>query len=100
MRMAATSTIVALLVNDNYHCRPDFPAHLCITIRGFQPCRKIGRPTIRSSPTTRPVLPRRSKVHLERVYSKLQVSSRSAATLYAAQHGLVDAYEPEWTPRV
>jgi HD-GYP domain-containing protein (c-di-GMP phosphodiesterase class II) len=38
--------------------------------------------------------------HLEHVYSKLQVSSRSAATLYAAQHGLVNAYEPESTPRV
>ena len=32
--------------------------------------------------------------HLERVYIKLQVSSRAAATLYASQHGLVGAYEP------
>ena len=31
--------------------------------------------------------------HLERVYGKLQVSSRAAATLYATQHGLVGAYE-------
>jgi len=33
--------------------------------------------------------------HLERVYSKLQVSSGVAATLDATQHGLVGSYEPE-----
>jgi DNA-binding NarL/FixJ family response regulator len=31
--------------------------------------------------------------HVERVYGKLQVSSRAAVTLYATQHGLLGTYE-------
>ena len=30
--------------------------------------------------------------HVEHIYSKLAVSSRAAATLYATQHGLLDHF--------
>ena len=30
--------------------------------------------------------------HIEHIYAKLEISSRAAATLYAMQHGLVNAY--------
>ena len=32
--------------------------------------------------------------HVEHLYTKIGVSSRAAATLYAMQHGLVGAFEP------
>ncbi len=33
--------------------------------------------------------------HVEHIYAKLGITSRAAATLFATQHGLVGAYEPE-----
>jgi HD-GYP domain-containing protein (c-di-GMP phosphodiesterase class II) len=36
--------------------------------------------------------------HVEHVYTKIGVSSRAAATLFASQHGLVGAYEAETAP--
>jgi HD-GYP domain-containing protein (c-di-GMP phosphodiesterase class II) len=36
--------------------------------------------------------------HVEHVYAKIGVSSRAAATLFAAQHGLVGAFEAESEP--
>ena len=33
--------------------------------------------------------------HIEHVYTKIGVTSRAAATLYAAQHGLVGAFEAD-----
>jgi len=32
--------------------------------------------------------------HVEHIYSKLGVSSRAAATMFATRHGLVGSYEP------
>lgn len=32
--------------------------------------------------------------HIERIYSKIGVSTRSTATLFAMQHGLLDTFEP------
>jgi len=32
--------------------------------------------------------------HVEHIYSKIGASSRAAATLYAAQEGLLGMYEP------
>lgn len=40
------------------------------------------------------VSPKTVSNHVEHVYAKIGVSSRAAATLYAAQHGLVGAFEP------
>jgi DNA-binding NarL/FixJ family response regulator len=31
--------------------------------------------------------------HIERIYSKTGASSRSTATLFAVQHGLLDSFE-------
>ncbi len=36
--------------------------------------------------------------HLEHVYTKLDLSSRAAATLFATRHGLVGAYEADRSP--
>jgi len=32
--------------------------------------------------------------HIERIYSKIGASTRSTATLFAMQHGLLDTFEP------
>ena len=40
------------------------------------------------------VSPKTAANHVEHIYSKLGVSSRAAATLYATQHGLLGAFEP------
>jgi HD-GYP domain-containing protein (c-di-GMP phosphodiesterase class II) len=40
------------------------------------------------------VAPKTVANHVEHIYSKLEVSSRAAATLYAAQHGLLGGFEP------
>ncbi len=40
------------------------------------------------------VSPKTVANHVEHVYSKLGISSRSAATLYATQHGLMGSFEP------
>ena len=39
------------------------------------------------------VSPKTAANHVEHIYSKLGVSSRAAATLYATQHGLLGAFE-------
>ena len=40
------------------------------------------------------VTPKTAANHVEHIYTKLGVSSRAAATLYATQHGLVGTFEP------
>jgi DNA-binding NarL/FixJ family response regulator len=40
------------------------------------------------------VSPKTVANHVEHIYSKLGVSSRASATLYATQHGLVGSFEP------
>ncbi len=40
------------------------------------------------------VTPKTVSSHIEHIYSKIDVSSRAAATLFATQHGLVGSYEP------
>ena len=40
------------------------------------------------------VTPKTVSNHVEHIYSKIGVSSRAAATLYATQHGLMGSYEP------
>ena len=35
--------------------------------------------------------------HVEHIYSKIGVSSRAAATLFATQHGLVGSFVPSET---
>jgi HD-GYP domain-containing protein (c-di-GMP phosphodiesterase class II) len=40
------------------------------------------------------VTPKTATNHVEHIYTKLGVSSRAAATLYATQHGLMGAFEP------
>ena len=37
------------------------------------------------------VTPKTAANHIEHIYTKLGISSRAAATLYATQHGLMDA---------
>jgi DNA-binding NarL/FixJ family response regulator len=39
------------------------------------------------------VSPKTAANHVEHIYSKLGVSSRAAATLYATQHGLLGTFE-------
>ncbi|MEP6527356.1 MAG: HD domain-containing phosphohydrolase [Nocardioidaceae bacterium] len=40
------------------------------------------------------VAPKTVSNHIEHIYSKIAVSSRATATLYAIQHGLVGSFEP------
>ena len=40
------------------------------------------------------VTPKTAANHVEHIYTKLGVSSRAAATLYATQHGLMGTFEP------
>jgi len=40
------------------------------------------------------VTPKTVSSHVEHIYSKIDVSSRAAATLFATQHGLVGSFEP------
>ena len=40
------------------------------------------------------VTPKTVSNHVEHIYSKIGVSSRAAATLYATQQGLLGTYEP------
>jgi DNA-binding CsgD family transcriptional regulator len=44
------------------------------------------------------VTPKTVANHTEHIYTKIGVSSRAAATLYASQHGLVGAFEAEPGP--
>ena len=50
-------------------------------------------PAAASSSTALVVSPKTARNHVEHVYSKLGVSSRAAATLYATQHGLLGTFE-------
>jgi DNA-binding NarL/FixJ family response regulator len=40
------------------------------------------------------VAPKTVSNHVEHIYTKLGVSSRAAATLFATQHGLLGTFEP------
>ena len=40
------------------------------------------------------VMPKTVMNHVEHIYTKIGVSSRAAATLYATRHGLMGAFEP------
>jgi hypothetical protein len=40
------------------------------------------------------VTPKTAANHIEHIYTKLGISSRAAATLYATQHGLMGAFAP------
>lgn len=40
------------------------------------------------------VTPKTAETHIERIYAKTGASSRSTATLFAMQHGLLDSLEP------
>ncbi|MGA8015128.1 MAG: LuxR C-terminal-related transcriptional regulator, partial [Candidatus Dormiibacterota bacterium] len=40
------------------------------------------------------VTPKTAANHIEHIYTKLGISTRAAATLYATQHGLMGAFEP------
>lgn len=40
------------------------------------------------------IAPRTASTHVERIYMKIGVSTRSTATLFAMQHGLLDTVEP------
>ena len=41
------------------------------------------------------VAPKTASNHIEHIYTKLGVTSRAAATLFATQQGFVGSYEPE-----
>ena len=41
------------------------------------------------------VTPKTVSNHVEHIYTKIGVSSRAAATLYATQHGLMGSFEPD-----
>jgi DNA-binding CsgD family transcriptional regulator len=45
------------------------------------------------------ITPKTAANHVAHVYTKIDVSSRAAATLFASQHGLVGAFESEHTER-
>jgi DNA-binding NarL/FixJ family response regulator len=51
-----------------------------------QPNKEIARRLV--------VTPKTVSNHVEHIYTKLGVSSRAAATLFATQQGLMGAYEP------
>jgi HD-GYP domain-containing protein (c-di-GMP phosphodiesterase class II) len=40
------------------------------------------------------ITPKTAETHIERIYSKTGVSTRSTATLFAMQHGLIETLEP------
>jgi HD-GYP domain-containing protein (c-di-GMP phosphodiesterase class II) len=40
------------------------------------------------------ITPKTAETHIERIYSKTGASTRSTATLFAMQHGLLDSLEP------
>ncbi len=58
---------------------------LCLLARGNS-SRQIAQQLV--------VSPKTAANHVEHIYSKLGVSSRAAATLYATQHGLLGTFEP------
>jgi DNA-binding NarL/FixJ family response regulator len=40
------------------------------------------------------ITPATAGTHIERIYTKIGASTRSTATLFAMQHGLLDTLEP------
>jgi len=40
------------------------------------------------------ITPKTAETHIERIYAKTGASTRSTATLFAMQHGLLDTLEP------
>jgi DNA-binding CsgD family transcriptional regulator len=44
------------------------------------------------------ITPKTAANHIAHIYTKIDVSSRAAATLFASRHGLVGAFESEATP--
>jgi DNA-binding CsgD family transcriptional regulator len=87
-------TAVLNAAGQRARARPRLPAGL--TAREAEVLQLLARGHPNKEIARRLVLsPKTVSNHLERVYSKLQVSSRAAATLYATQHGLVGAYESE-----
>jgi DNA-binding CsgD family transcriptional regulator len=44
------------------------------------------------------ITPKTAANHIAHVYTKIDVSSRAAATLFASRHGLLGAFETEATP--
>jgi DNA-binding CsgD family transcriptional regulator len=40
------------------------------------------------------IAPKTAGTHIERIYSKIGASTRSTATLFAMQQGLLDSLEP------
>ena len=40
------------------------------------------------------ITPKTAETHIERIYAKTGASTRSTATLFAIQHGLLDSLEP------
>jgi DNA-binding NarL/FixJ family response regulator len=58
---------------------------LVLLARGY-PDREIARRLV--------VSPKTVSNHVEHIYTKLGISSRAAATLFATQHGLMGAFEP------
>jgi HD-GYP domain-containing protein (c-di-GMP phosphodiesterase class II) len=43
------------------------------------------------------ITPKTAETHIERIYAKTGASTRSTATLFAMQHGLLDSFEPlDW----
>jgi DNA-binding NarL/FixJ family response regulator len=45
------------------------------------------------------ITPKTAANHIAHIYTKIDVSSRAAATLFASQHGLVGAFEGDHTDR-
>ena len=44
------------------------------------------------------ITPKTAANHIAHVYTKIDVSSRAAATLFASRHGLVGAFETDASP--
>jgi HD-GYP domain-containing protein (c-di-GMP phosphodiesterase class II) len=71
--------------------RPDRPDGL--TVREVEVLGLLARGhTTRQIARTLAVTPKTAANHVEHIYTKIRVSSRAAATLYATRHGLVGTY--------
>jgi HD-GYP domain-containing protein (c-di-GMP phosphodiesterase class II) len=73
--------------------RRDYPARL--TAREVEVLQLLARGQANKQIAARlSVTPKTVSNHVEHIYSKIGVTSRAAATLYATQHGLMGSYEP------
>jgi HD-GYP domain-containing protein (c-di-GMP phosphodiesterase class II)/DNA-binding CsgD family transcriptional regulator len=69
--------------------KPSAPAGL--TLREIEVLARVARgATLREVGDQLGITPKTAGNHVERIYSKIGVSSRAEATLYAMQHGLLD----------